>query len=94
LMASSRTFELPEASTTAFRSVIRRSLTHDTIIRTDVEAVWVLLLELLPLRGGVFSGQGDVLVGGVKALSELNLGALRGGNRQLRNTRLLAVQGR
>lgn len=59
----------------------------------DVEAVRVVLLDLLPLRRGVLARQGDVRVGGVEALGELDLGALGGGNGQLGDTRVLPVSG-
>lgn len=60
--------------------------------RTDVETVWVILLDLFPLGSGVGSRQRDVKVGGVKALSQVHLRTLRRRNGQLRNTAVSSIQ--
>ena len=60
---------------------------------TDVEAVRVVLLQLLPLRSGVGPRERDVEVRGVEALRELHLGALGCSNGQLRDTAVSSVEG-
>lgn len=48
---------------------------------------------MLPLGSRVLSGQGDVSVGGIEALGQVDLGTFGGGDGQLRDTRVLPIHG-
>jgi hypothetical protein len=61
------------------------------LLRTNVEAVRVVLLDLFPLRSGVRPRERDVFISRVEALSQVHLGTLGGSKGQLRDTTVLPV---
>ena len=59
---------------------VLRHLLHTGGLDDDVEAVRVVLLELLPLRAGVLAVELDVLVAGEELLRDVHLYSFVGGN--------------
>lgn len=64
------------ASTPHVVDALISQLLHTGCFYDDVEPVWVVILELLPLRLGVLPVELDVLVTGVKVLGDIHLDAL------------------
>ena len=67
-------------TTTNVVDTVLGDLLHSRSLDDDVEPVWVVLLELLPLRTRVLSVELDVLVASVQFLCNVHLDTLVGGD--------------
>lgn len=59
---------------------------------TDIEAVRVVLLDLVPLRLGVVAGKGNIGVGRLELLGQVHLGTAGSSDGQLRDTSKLPTR--
>jgi hypothetical protein len=68
------------STTTAVVDRILKNLDATGGLHDNIEAVGVLLLDLLELGGGILSGKGDIDIGRVKGLGEIHFKTFRCSN--------------
>ena len=66
-----------------------RQLLHSSGLHDDVEAIWVILLEFLPLRVGVLAVKLEVFITGIEFFCDIHLDTLVGRNHDAGCTVLL-----